>query len=165
MCACPSDNVLYNGRDSSSTVYGCLRELLIAELTSTPTNIQQLQNIFYFSAQGAQSVYIGTNMTVIMNVSTSSTELVPTTSIFVSQFPWTHYWYEDNFMSVMRQLFPAQYYPDPVSLILVLVQSFGGPQLQYLQLNIQLNCASRGDPFQQEVLAEIWKGILQWVSL
>ena len=69
LCTCPGYIVYYA---TDSTIYACLREALQAKLTSTPTYIQQLQNLFYFS-NDVQSFLMNTNMTV--NVSCESTEV------------------------------------------------------------------------------------------
>ena len=155
MCTCPSEY----GPDSSS----CLREALQAKLTSTPTNIQKLQNMFYFS-NNVQRYFIDTNMTV--NVSLSG-------EYFPDQFNWNHVWYEDNFAGIIRELITTQF-TDPIVAFLPIYTFLNplAPRDTYYfptpraQLNIQLNCVSRGESTQvhEKELKDIWEHVLQWVS-
>lgn len=104
LCTCPGYIVYYA---TDSTIYACLREALQAKLTSTPTYIQQLQNLFYFS-NDVQSFLMNTNMTV--NVSCESTKVGQLCNSSIHQFSWTHRWYEDNFVSVTRELIKASFF-------------------------------------------------------
>lgn len=159
MCTCPSEN----DYDSSS----CLREALQAKLTSTPTNIQKLQNMFY-SSNNVQRYIIYTNMTVSVSL---SGEYFPLQNSAIDQFSWTHVWYEDNFAGVIRELIPTRFQvTDPIAAFLNIYTFLDllAPRdtYYYPQLNIQLNCVSRGESTQvsEKELKNIWEHILQWVS-
>ena len=164
ICNCPD---VYQPVDVS-----CLTEALQTELTSTPTNIQQLKEVFYFS-NNVQSFTIETNMTVSGHSSLSSEFML------VQSYQWYHLWYEDNFLGVIRGLLSDPdsrlelYFSDPLTyllLMLITLQAREPPSVDFTwpQLNIQLNCASRGEPvpvqIDEESLREIWEDILHWVS-
>ena len=165
MCDCPKitshrgDQKYYDPIASS-----CLREALQAELTSTPSNIKELQNTFY-SSNNVQRFYIVTDMAVNITCEPSKFQPVCNSSM---QFSWTHLWHEDTIVGVISELITEGFFRNAVTAFLSLAQSF---EFQvpdnFVHMNIQSNCASRGEPNQDEVengMREIWQGILQWVS-
>lgn len=161
LCTCPGYIVYYA---TDSTIYACLREALQAKLTSTPTYIQQLQNLFYFS-NDVQSFLMNTNMTV--NISCESTEVGQLCNSSIHQFSWTHRWYEDNFVSVTRELVKASFFTDPITTYLQTARNVFPFDSQVQQtFYIHLNCVSRGEslPMLEQRMREIWEGILLWVS-
>ena len=97
-CTYPNGRPKYPFDDVSP----CLREALQAELTSTPNNIQKLQNAFY-SSKTAQRVYIYTNMTVSVNITCEPREMC-NSSVAVRPYYWRHIWYEDNFINLISEL-------------------------------------------------------------
>lgn len=159
ICNCPDG---YQPGDVS-----CLTEALQAELTSTPTNIRQLQEMFYFS-NNVQPFFIDTNMTVGV-FSSSSSEFLP---VQISR-QWTHLWYEDNFLGVARKLISdisfGFSHTDPLTYFLLTPTSSSLQVNIPATLNIQLNCSAssyRGTliSIDEEVLRNKWEDILQWVS-
>lgn len=161
MCTCPP------APDSGA----CLKAALQAKLTSTPTYIQQLQNVFYFS-NNVQSVSISTNMTV--NVTCESAEVDLQCKPPIHNFSWTHHWYENTFVGVVRKLITARRFPlDPVAYYLTLGLSFSSsfdfsPYASSASHHVQrfhLNCSCVGVVYNLEKeMANIWEDILQWVS-
>lgn len=90
---------------------------------------------------------------------------------FPDQFNWNHVWYEDNFAGIIRELITTQF-TDPIVAFLP-IYTFLNPLVPrdtyYFptpQLNIQLNCVSRGESTQvrEKELKDIWEHVLQWVS-
>ena len=180
-CACPNGprpKYFFDFDDESP----CLREALQAELTSTPNNIEKLQNAFY-SSKTAQRIFIYTNMNVSVNITCEPREECNST-VVVRPYSWRHIWYEDNFIGLISELTtgasttgPIIGVTNPVVTLLRWVQTFASllvPGSDYntvstLQLKIELNCVSRHKPNFDEVEAEairkIWEGILQWVSI
>ena len=159
MCACP---------DIYRTAGSC-REALQAELTSKPANIQQLQNLYFSPLLFPPTTLISTNMTISVS---STSEFLPVHNSFL----WTHHWYEDNLASIITELIPTDsglaniLLFDPVAFLLqpsALTNLWLQREPGCLQLNIHLNCTSRGEPIQvdEEALRDIWEGILQWVSI
>ena len=96
MCTCPSGSI-YGEPDLDSTA--CLRAALQTKLTSTPAYIHQLQNFFY-SSINVPSILISTNITVTITCGSAEVDLECKSSI--CQFPWTHHWYEDTAVGVIR---------------------------------------------------------------
>ena len=162
MCTCPADNYYLTFTESS-----CLREALRAELTSTSANIQKLQNL-YFLNNVQQDHVLGTTLTVSVSPSSEflpvHTDSIPENN---TQFVWTHRWYEDNFVSVTRELIKASFFTDPITTYLQTARNVLPFDSQVQQtFYIHLNCVSRGEslPMLEQRMREIWEGILLWVS-
>ena len=157
MCTCPSG---YWYREPDSTA--CLRTALQAKLTSTPTYIQELQNLFYFS-NNVQSFSINTSMTV--NLSCEFTEASQLCNSSIQQFSWIHHWYEDDFVSEMKELIKARLFTNAIISYFQTAPPFDSKVQQTFY--IHLNCVSRGEPLpivNERRMREIWEGILLWVS-
>jgi len=166
MCTCPTaDNY-----DLSFAASSCLREALQAELTSTSTNVQNLQNLYFSNiaksvlSNDVKSTFIQTNMNVSVS---SSSESLPEHN---SSFFWTDCWYEDNLAGVIAELIQTDtglasiLLLDPFA-VLFLRKSYLLAQKEVFQLNIELNCTSRGRQVDEKWLRAIWQDILQWVSI
>ena len=177
MCTCPSGSI-YGESDHDSTA--CLRAALQAELTSTPTYIHQLQNFFY-SSTNVPSFLISTKMTVTITCESAEVDLECRPSI--CQFNWTHHWYENTAVGVIRELIAGRFLTDPVAFFtsaigFAPISSFIGSQ-EFVSLEtfyLNFSCVSRGEQwfqceqrfqyeqFSERKMREIWEGILQWVS-
>ena len=87
-------------------------------------------------------------------------------------FFWTDRWYEDNLAGVITELIQTDaglasiLLLDPVTVFSLRTSDLLAPK-EFFQLNIELNCTSRGGPKQvdEKWLRDIWGGILQWVSI
>jgi len=101
LCTCPG-YIIYYATDS--TIYTSSRGTpsqtdFYNHLHST---VAELVSLF----KQCSSFLIITNMTV--NVSCESTEVGQLCNSSIHQFSWTHHWYEDNFVSVIRELIKSK---------------------------------------------------------
>jgi len=154
MCTCPS--LFY--RDSTT----CLR----AKLTSTPTFIHELQNIFYFSTN-VPSFLISTNMTVTITCESAEVDLLCRPSM--CPFNWTHLWYEDTAVGAIRELIRVRFRTDPVVLLTGGIDCAPISCSDSITVYLNFSCVSRGEQLVrceqfEERMRKIWEGILQWVS-
>jgi len=166
-CTCPTDRILNDYYfELVFTVSSCLRDALQAELTSTSTNIQKLQNLYF--SNNVKSTFIHTNMTVSVALSSEYLSEHNSSTLFF----WTDRWYEDNLAGVITELIKTDaglasiLLLDPVTVFSLRTSDLLAPK-GFFQLNIELNCTSRGGPKQvnEKWLRDIWGGILQWVSI
>jgi len=149
---------------TDSTIYTSLRGA--PSQTDFYTHLHSTVAELVFLFKQCSSFLINTNMTV--NVSCESTEVGQLCNSSIHQFSWTHRWYEDNFVSVIRELidqstffYRSNHYISPGCTTVFPFDS----QVQQT-VYIHLNCVSRGVPLPmlEERMREICEGILLWVS-